>query len=200
MIGGDAEELVEIEGRRAREVHLAVRVQRAELVIQPDRRAPGRQAEHECRLSPQRRRDVRAPAPSPARARPRTVMRLSLSISRFVRRDARSRRALRQAPDAPRRPPARRPAGTSGCAARPAAGGATAPLRSHGTARKMPPESTNGNSAADQVEPPRDRHARRLELVGGAAQDPDRDRVAVAEGALHALRERARWPPAAASP
>ena len=33
-----------------------------------------------------------------------------------------------------------------GCAAPPAAAAAPAPLRSHGTARKMPPDSTNGNS------------------------------------------------------
>ena len=44
---GDAEELVEIEGRD-REKSAPARVQRAELAIERERRPSGRQAEHEC--------------------------------------------------------------------------------------------------------------------------------------------------------
>jgi hypothetical protein len=44
---------------------------------------------------------------------------------------------------------------------------------------------------ADDLQPPRDGQGRRLQLIGGAAQDADGDRIAVTEGRLDALREQA---------
>ena len=47
-----------------------------------------------------------------------------------------------------------------------------------------------GEGLPDHVEPARHRQRRRLELVGGAAQDADRHRVSLRERPLHALGER----------
>ena len=52
MVRPDAEELVEVERGRLREVRQPLRVQRPELVIQPDRRAAGGQPEHQRRACP----------------------------------------------------------------------------------------------------------------------------------------------------
>ena len=47
----------------------------------------------------------------------------------------------------------------------------------------MPPGRMKANGCADQLQPPRDRQRRRLELVGRGAQDADRDTRSPSENA-----------------
>src|SRR3954451_3837126 len=63
MARRDAEELVEVERRRAREIELRVRVQPAELVIEANGRAAGRQPEDQVWFGDHRLRDVRRQCP-----------------------------------------------------------------------------------------------------------------------------------------
>ena len=171
MLRRDAEELVQVEGRRLREIDLPVRVQRAELVIQPDRRPPRRQPEHQRRASPATRSAMRARAPGERPIAWESGDRESSSGSCISRSCSGNRGAAARFRSARRTAP---PAGsTSSSRIVRLRGDASGSRRvssssSHGTARKIPPDRTNGNSAPTSLEPPGDRQ-RRTTRAGRAA-------------------------------
>src|SRR3954470_13036040 len=142
MSRGNAGELVEVERGRAREVGLPVRVQAGELVIQPDGRAAGREAEHDARALADGRghlhRQRAGEHPLVLKNRDFHYSALYDGMTNPPRASARARRT---APDA---------GSTLSCTVRlrgEACGSRRASSSSsHGTARKMPPARTKGNS------------------------------------------------------
>src|SRR5262249_14808844 len=180
MRGTDADELVEVEGRRSREAHLAGSVQAPQLLVRHHRRSARREAQRERWTLAERGGD-----PSRERARDELRRVENVDIQRGLRGSTHYRYSGSDAP--PRASAsARRTAPTAGSTVSTPGRlrGATSDspaltsAASHGTALKMPPASTVGKASPRM---------------------PSRE-ITEAAAAMSSLAARSRMPDATASP